>query len=246
MTQHLSEEDLICLYYGEPGAPLDAQEHLAGCPDCQSAANALRSTLTLCNDWDGPERSAEFGRDVWLRLLPELEIQPERRGWRTWFASPPVRAFVGAGALAVLLATAFVAGRMSRPAVKPGSGFSDTARQRILASAVADHLDRVQILLTEISNGNDATLKSFADERARAQDLLQEGRLMRQTLAARGDTSTTGFLDQIEMFLTEAEHTPDGATSGDVLGLRDRMEQESLLFKVRIVESNLRNEEKKL
>ncbi len=145
-------------------------------------------------------------------------------------------------ALALLLIAVFVAGRLSRPAAPPlMAGLSDQARERILAIAVADHLERVQVLLTEISNSSDASLKNFAADRLLAEDLVQEGRLMRQTLAARGDTATTGFLDEVERFLIEAEHTPDSATAGEVLGLREQLESASLLFKVRVVESNLRS-----
>ena len=63
---------------------------------------------------------------------------------------------------------------------------------------------------------------------------------------AQGETATAGFLDEVETFLIEAEHTPDSATVEEVRDLRDRIESGSLLFKVRIVESNLRNEEQKL
>ncbi len=243
---HLSEEDLILLYYGEPGAPRQAKAHLAECAECRTAAASLAQSLTLCNDLAVPERSSEFGRDMrdtWTRLVPALSPQAEpKRGWR-------VPVWLTATALAVLLVAVGVAGRLSRPTPAPLpvlAGLSDQARERILAITVADHLDRVQNLLTEIDDDNGAGPNAFGDNRARAEDLVQEERLMRQSLAIRGHTATTNFLDEVETVLTEAAHTPDSASAEQVRDLRDRIEAGSLQFKVRVVESNLRNEEQKL
>jgi hypothetical protein len=240
---HLSEEDLILLYYAEPGAPRHAKAHLLECAECRTAAAALAQSLTLCSDLAVPERSVDFGHDVWTRLVPAIGLQPEpKRIWRM-----PV--WLTASALAMLLVAVFLAGRLSRPAPAPSTilaGLSDQARERILAITVADHLDRVQNLLTEIADDNDAGPEGFADNRARAEDLVQEERLMRQSLAIQGKTATTNFLDEVETVLTEAAHTPDSASAEQVRDLKDRIETGSLLFKVRVVESNLRNEEQKL
>ena len=239
--QHLSEEDLILLYYAEPGAPGDAKAHLAECAECRAAAASLAKSLTLCNELAVPERSTEFGRDTWMRLVPALALEPEpKRTWR-------VPVWLTATALAILLAAVFLAGRFSRRMATPVmAGLSDRARERILAIAVADHLDRVQNLLTEIADDQGADAQGFADNRARAEDLVEEERLMRQSLVARGDTRTTNFLDEVETVLTEASHTPDSASTDQVRDLRDRFEAGSLQFKVRVVESNLRNKEQKL
>jgi hypothetical protein len=238
---HLNEEDLILAYYDEPGAE-PARAHIAECAECRAAAESLARTLTLCDELPVPERSPEFGRDVWNQLVPQLSIYPQAKsrwhGFRIWAA---------AAGCAVLLLAVFWAGRYSRPTAPPSlmAGLSDQARQRILETAVADHLDRVQILLTEIANTS-ASPETLAADRTRAQDLVQEGRLMRQSLAAQGESPTTSFLDETERFLMEAAHTPDAASAQEVAELRDRIESGSLLFKVRIVESNLRNEEQKL
>ena len=239
---HLSEEDLILVYYREPGAPAHAQTHLAECAQCRFAADALAQTLSLCNEMTVPERSTEFGHDVWMQLAPQLDLQPEPK--RRF----PLRMWLGAAGLAVLLLAVFFAGRFSRPAPPPVlAGLSDQARERILAIALADHLDRVQMLLTEITDGSSGGPEGLANDRERAEDLVQEERLLRQSLASEGKISTTNFLDEVETVLTEAAHTPDIASGPAAVDeLRDRIESGSLLFKVRIVESNLRNEEQKL
>jgi hypothetical protein len=240
---HLNEEDLILLYYAEPGAPRHAKVHLAECAECRVAAASLAQSLTLCNDLAVPERSADFGRDTWIRLVPALSLRPEPKR----VSRVPI--WLTASALAILLVAVFFAGWLSRPTPAPSpvlAGLSDQARERILAITVADHLDRVQNLLTEIADDSGASPDGFADNRIRAEDLVQEERLMRQSLAAQGETATTNFLGEVENVLTEAAHTPDSASAEQVRDLKDRIEAGSLLFKVRVVESNLRNEEQKL
>jgi hypothetical protein len=206
--KHLSEEDLVLLYYGEPGA--DA-EHLAYCAECRAAGEALAGVLDSCNVWEPPEPRPGLARRVW----------PERRtatAWR-WLA------------VAAALALAFFVGRYSSQP-RPPQGFSAEARRRILNGSVADHLDRAEILLTEIAHAGDRD----PVDRERAQDLIEEGRLMRQALEAQGETAPLPLLDDLERFLLEAENAPDR----NAAALRDRMESDSLLFKLRIIETNLR------
>jgi hypothetical protein len=252
--KHLSEEDLILIYYGEPLVPNGARAHLAECGQCREAADSLARTLDLCNEWNAPAPAAGFERNVWARLAPRIENKP--RGWsipRTWIA---------VAATIVLLTGAFFLGRGSR-APQPGSGsrsimagLSNQARERILEISLADHLDRAGMLLTEISNagssvgsdsaGSNAGSLDFAMERNRAQDLVDEGRLMRQTLARQGTSPTLAFLDETERFLLEVANSPDSVSPREVRELQERISSGSLLFKVRIIESNLRTQGQKL
>ena len=223
--KHLSEEDLILIYYNEPGVTAEAREHLADCSECKAAAESLAQTLNLCNEFTAPEPDAGFEH----RIL----AQPER----VW---PMPRVWVAAAAAVVLLAGAFLLGRASRPphAQAPVlAGLSDQARARILAISLADHLDRAEMVLTEISNNGDV-----AAEQNIAHDLVDEGRLMRQTLARRGESATLEFFDEIQRVLIEIAN----AGPGESATLQQRISDESLLFKVRVVESNLRSQGQKL
>jgi hypothetical protein len=240
--KHLSEEELILVYYEEPDAPAMAQSHLSECAECRAAAGSLARELGFFDEWNAPAKGEDFGRDAWNRLAPALDSGREvGPGWR------PVRIWAAMAGFAILLVAVFLAGRLSRPALPPViAGLSDQARERILAIAVADHLDRVETLLTEISHDDSNAPDVFAADRERAEDLAQEGQLMKQSLALHGETATTGFLDDVDRFLIEAAHTPDRVGEKEIAELRQRIDSGSLLFKVRIVESNLRNEERKL
>jgi hypothetical protein len=163
-----------------------------------------------------------------------------------WWWTPRFRLAFAAVAVASVLIAAFTAGRLSRHA-EPSitAGLSKQARSRILAISLADHLDRAEMLLTEISNASDSDPSEFSDMRGRAQDLVDEGRLMRQALAAQGDSATLSLLDEVERFMIEVSNAPDQLTAEDVRGLQQRIGSGSLLFKVRIIESNLRTEGQK-
>jgi hypothetical protein len=200
------------------------------------AAESLAATLNVCSEWSVAEPDAEFERSVWARLAPRI---PHREP-AGWFRVP--RLWVAAAAVSALLILAFIAGRTTyNPQPSITAGLSSQARERILEISLADHLDRAGMLLTEISNAGD-----FAAERPRAQDLVEEGRLMRQTLARQGASPTLTFLDEVERVLLEVANAPDSVSPREVEELQQRIASGSLLFKVRIIESNLRTQGQRL
>jgi hypothetical protein len=73
MQQHLSEEQLIELYYGDLEDGAGAHAHLAGCRTCGHGYRQLVNLLEIVKEAPVPERGEEYGREVYLRLLPMLE-----------------------------------------------------------------------------------------------------------------------------------------------------------------------------
>ena len=88
------------------------------------------------------------------------------------------------------------------------------------------------MLLTEIANSSDTALP--AD---RARDLVDEGRLLRQNLKG----ASADLLDEVGRFLLDVANSPESAAAW-----RERINSESLLFKVRILQSNIRQKEELL
>jgi hypothetical protein len=221
--KHLSEEDLVLIYYGEPGVAEEARQHLAECAECHAAADALAQTLNLCNDWPVPDPDLDFERRVWT-------------GRPSVWSMPGV--WIGIAAAVVLIVSAFLLGRVTRP--QPPvilTGLSDQARERILRISLADHLDRAGIVMTEVCNTGD-----IAGERALAEDLVGEGRLLRQALARHDHTATLAVFDQIQRVLTEVAH----AEPAESPELKQQIGDESLVFKARVMETNLRTQGQKL
>jgi hypothetical protein len=147
-------------------------------------------------------------------------------------------------ALAALLVLAFLAGRTSVPAVRPvpiANNFS--AEEGALLAAVGNHLERSQMMLTELANASAAGPLDISFEQERATNLLGENRLYRQSAAGAGDAMVAGVLDELERVLLEIEHAPSQISPAELDELRLRLRAEGILFKLRVLGSNVRSEE---
>lgn len=217
MSNHPDEESMILLYYGEP-QPEALRSHLSDCPECRQKYEAVVRVLDACDDLPVPEPPLGFEARMWHRL--ESRIAPPRHFYRNWLAL---------AAVAAMLVAAFLAGRSTRPQA-PSLAISDEGRQRVLAAALSDHIERSQMVLLELTNDpGDGTI-----DRTRAKSLLAENRLYRQTAAGAGNTNVAQTLDELERLLVDISH---GASTEEI---KTRIDSESLLFRLRVLGSNLR------
>jgi hypothetical protein len=230
---HASEEQLVDAYY-QNGAEMRA--HLNQCPECRATFERLKEHLDSLRDYPAPERGPSYGGEVWSRLLPHLKPAPKRRVWFRWWTLAPV--------LATIVLIAFVAGMLTERRVQV-AGTPERARERVLLIAMTRHLERSQIVLSEIANGNAASI-DFPEERERARDLLDDNRLLRQTAARNGDAVHANLLDELERVLLDVANSPPEMTAGDLQALQSRIDNEGLLFKVRITSSDDRFKGQKL
>lgn len=229
---HLLEEQLLDAYYAEPLSS-ELRQHLAACSECRANLESLTGTLDSIRDYQTPVRGPEYGGQVWTRLLPALPSK-SRRNWFTWWTMGP--AFVS------LLAIAFLAGRFTVRSPQPASvQVSENSRERVLLLSLSDHLDRAQIVLSEISNAEPGS-NDFASERDRAHELIGANRLLRQTAMHLGDTKDAALLDDLErILLAVANGSPE-----DLGSLQRRIDRKGLLFKVRVTSADSREKGQKL
>jgi hypothetical protein len=236
---HLTEEQLVLYYYGEgDGSPV-VRAHLDTCEACRAEYASLQRVLNVVDSVPVPERDANYGAQVWNRLQPAL-------GWKrprglSWWPAPRW----GAVALvATLIVAAFLAGRYyPKPPSATQTANAGQVRERILLVAVGDHLERSQTVLLEVVNARPGKPLDVASDRERAGDLVAENRLYRQTAARTGDTRVASVLDDLEPVLLEIAHGPDRLTPEQVENLRQRIEGDGILFKVRVVGSTVRHRE---
>ena len=238
---HVSEDDLILHYYGE-GDQHEIEGHLTTCAECRGELDRLRRVLALVDEEPIPDAGPAFERQVWARLQPQLTSA--RPGWlQRVFASPARVAW--AGGIAVLLIAAFVAGRVSGPAaVVPPTEIASTTNDRILVVAVVDHLDRSQMMLVELLNGALEDPAGISGERARARELVAANRLYRLSAAQMGDAVVGETLEDLERVLLEIANAPEDVSPADIAGLRERIESHGLLFRVRVVQSQMQERER--
>src|SRR5260370_15318680 len=105
--KHLNEEQIVLHHYGDAEGEDEVRLHLAECSECRGELERVQGLLRSIQPIEVPEPPAVFEEKTWLNLRDRL---PEKHsGMRTWFATPPKWAW--AGAMALLLVVAFVAGR---------------------------------------------------------------------------------------------------------------------------------------
>ena len=246
---HVAEDHLIAFVLDdvEPADRDSVQAHLADCEVCRAEAAALRETLEAASAQAVPERGDGYGAEVWARLEPRLasaRVVPTRStAWRGWLA---------VAAVLVAVAGAFLAGRLSREtaptaavarAVPPDVG---AIRERVVLAALGDHLDRTERTLTEIVNANDGDRVDISAEQAWARDLLDANRLYRQSARGAASPAVAQLLDDLEPVLLDIVHSPSQLSADEFQSLRSRIEDRSLVFKLRVTGADVRARQKTL
>ncbi len=248
---HLTDEELVDYHYASGGnRDAGATAHLSQCAACRADFEALERTLAAVDAAPVPERGDDYGAQVWRRVEARLAARPGRSwrfDWGEWLAP---RRLALAGAMAALLVAAFLAGRFAgpRPVVPTPTG-SDVAataqgRDRILLVAVGDHLERSQMVLVELVNAKPGAALDISGEQQRAQDLVAANRLYRQTAERVGETGVANVLDELERVLVEIANSPAKVSSPQLAELRKRIESRGILFKIRVVGTDLRARQK--
>jgi len=250
--KHLGEDDLVLHRYNEHPEATAVDTHLSECEACRARYAALARVLDLVTTTPEsvPEPDEGFESRMWARLEPRLE----RRRPSGFAGFAPQRLAV-AGAIATLVVAAFVAGRYWHvPPAQPGTPASSSAqaaspadraivRERILLVAIGDHLDRSQMALIEISNAEPDGPVDIGGEQERVRDLVASNRLLRQTVEVSGDAGLASVLDDLERVLLDIAHGPSELDADQFGRIRERIESQGLIFKMRVAGSAVRERE---
>ena len=249
MDMHYTEDDLILYYYGEHRRRVQVEQHLADCTSCRALYGDIAASLALVTDPDVPERGDQYGLEVWQRIRHQLPEQ-EAPWWAVW--TRPHRLAL-AGAMAVLVLAAFVAGRSWRPAdpqVQPTSAATEPAPtpdagERVRRAAVGDHLEESERVLLDFVNayGTAEQPANVSAQQQWAADLISTNRLYRDASTAAGDEMVAAVLDELERNLLELVHGPATLTPQELDQIRLRLDAAALLFRVRVLSDRLRERE---
>jgi hypothetical protein len=243
---HLTEEELIAYHDGETRNREAFAAHLQECPQCQREMARLHTVFAALDAMPVPDPGENFGQRVWQQISPRL---PEKRShWWQTLLEP--RRLMLAGAMAALVLLAFLLGRFTKT---PGPGNENLAatngkvRERVLVVAVGDHLGRSEMVLMELANAEPEKgqkLVNITAEQKRAEDLLEENRLYRQTALQSGDTLMASTLDELEPILLDIANSPDEISPEQFETIQKRIAAKGILLKVRVVHQDLREREK--
>ena len=252
-TKHPSDEQLVLFSYGEADGHESVAGHVESCVACQATLRDLQRTLAGVHAHQIPERGDNYGADVWARIQDRLERAPARP-WLSWFAP---RRLAFAGGIAVLLVAAFVAGRYSlrspsqqaratsAPAPVPVNTTPQVqVRDRVLLVAVSDHLERSQMVLVEMMNRPTDGPVDITGTQEWARDLVPTNRLIRQTAYDSGERVVADVLDDLERLLVEIANSPSRLSSAEFQQIRQRIEGQGIVFKIRVLDSQVRHRER--
>lgn len=236
--KHLTEEQIVLHCYGDADDVAAIESHLHECADCAARLERVQGLLKQIEPLEVPEPPAVFEEKTWLRLRDRL---PQRHsGFQQWVFGTTGKWALG-GVFALLLVGAFLAGRFW-----PRTSNSNTPErlaaadpQKIVLVAVGDHLERSQMLLVEVMNADSKDIPGLVDEQREARDLLDSNHLYQASAQRVGDPQIARLLDELGRVLTDIANSPSQMSPADLQQIRGRIQSDGLLFKVRVVGSEV-------
>jgi hypothetical protein len=238
--RHLKEEELIAYREGVADQRSAISEHLAACEGCRGELKRIEAVLAALDTLPVPDPGPEYGRQVWQQIAPRLPEKPGR-WWQVWLEP---RRLTAAGGVVVMIVTAFVAGRISKRSNAPDNiANQERVRESVLVVAVGEHLGHSERMLVELSNAapNNPKQKevNISAQQRRAEDLLEDNRLYRQTALQEGDAGLASVLDELERVLLDVAHSSEEVTPAQLEAIQKKIEERGILFKVRVVNKEL-------
>ncbi len=242
--KHATEEELFAYREGDAKGREGMAAHLRECAECRGELARLEEVFAALDAMPVPDPGEDYGTRVWRQVAPRL---PEKRvrWWEAFFV--PQRLAV-AGALAGLVLLAFYVGRITKPGPPAATNTANVnqVRERVLVVAVGEHLGKSEMVLVELSNAQPASgqkLINIAAEQRRAESLVEENRLYRQTALDGGDRAMVSTLDELERVLLDVANSPDEVTPAQFESIQKRIAEHGILLKVRVVRQELRTAE---
>jgi len=244
--KHLTEEELIAHREGEGRDRVEVAAHLKECTECREELARIEGVFAALDAMPVPDPGADYERRMWQQLEPRLG-EKRARWWEGWLEP---RRLVAVGAMAALVLGAYFTGiRVGKKQPGGGSTVADAGkvRERVLVVAVGEHLGKSEMVLVELSNtepGKGEKLVNISSEQKRAEALVEENRLYRQTALKEGDQAMASTLEELERVLLDIANSPGEVTAAQFESLQKRIEAKGILFKVRVVNQDLREREK--
>jgi hypothetical protein len=242
--KHPTEEELFAYREDEMNGRDATAAHLRECSECRAELERIEKVFQALDAIPVPDPGEDYGTKVWRQIADRL---PQKKTpWWSGFLAP--RRLLAFGAAAALLIAAFFAGRVTGP-TKPGGNETLDAgkvRERVLVVAVGEHLGKSEMILMELSNAQPAAsgkkLINISAAQKRAEDLVEENRLYRQTALESGDRAVASTLEELQRILLDVANSPDEITPAQFESIQKRIAAQGILLKVRVVRQELRAE----
>lgn len=251
MNQHLSQEEFVLSYYGEPELGAGRREHLAQCETCIAELAALASVLDRVTPVEVPEPGDDYEARTWDRLQWKLRGEKKRARF-TWVKSAAIAATVLIAFLAgvfwkspsrqVVESSRTASATTANPAtplVNATTRRPEDSTTRVLLVVVGEHFDDSERVLVELTNLTPKGNTDITTERDRAEELLASNRLYRRTALDRGEEDVATLLDELEPVLLQIAHSPAQVSEEELRAMQKRVETKGLVFKLRVVRADV-------
>jgi hypothetical protein len=230
------------------GETAEVERHLAACQECRLECEKMRDVLRAMpvnriqpSDLQPAEYWQTFSRRVDARIagrqrLPErLRLPLDELADYVQLQWKPILVSAGAGALAVVLLGIWFLGGQNRTPVVPGNQQVE-AVQTSHREQVNDYFERSRILLIGIANipAEEGDKIDLTVERTAARDLVRTARYLEKRPI---DSRSRELIRELERVLVELANLEEQADIPEVDVIRTGMQQQNLLFKIRMAEN---------
>jgi hypothetical protein len=241
---HLSEEELVAQAYGEGDAAAVAR-HMEQCAPCARAYADLRSDLAEMQFPEPPARDDAYGERVWQSLSGSLH--PYESQNPTWFRSGLWRGLCYAAACALLMACAFIGGRLwERKQTQNASNNLQQKQQQpvhpqqhVVVVVLSDHLDRSERLLVELKHADAENTEITSPLRDEARSLLTANRICLKNSRQDDDPALATALNRLDHLFGELANQPGAPSAATLTQLQQEMNADGILFEVRVLRSRI-------
>jgi len=247
---HPNDDQLVLYHYGEAAGRNEVAEHLEVCESCRANYQALQRVLAAVETLPVPERVESYGAEVWRQVRPQIAKPAGARESNFWRVFPWPR-WALAGALGLLVLGAFLARRFwpksqtsLAPAIVQSQPLSAGARERVRLTEIGDHLERSQLALIELINSKTNGAVDITAEQVLARELTAVNRLFRRAAADAGEPGLATVLEELELVLVEVANGPAKLSADEFATLRERIDTDGLLFKVKVLGAQVRSRER--
>ncbi len=242
---HLSEEQLIEIYYGHTWGQKDGtqgSQHLDSCSACARAYDGLQADLGDLRPVAVPSRGDAYGQQVWAAIADRLPSAAPSK--RVWYRQPFALGLMASAACSLLVVGAFFAGRQWEHRLQPHATAathpaSAAPEKRVLVVLLGDHLERSERLLVQLKHANADDTELAAPLRDEARTLLVANRACRREAQTSDDPALTRALANLDQLLTELANHQGTLDAGAIARLQRQMNQDGLLFEVRVLRARI-------
>lgn len=225
--------------------------HLASCKTCASEYQQLSWTLKVMDRREMPVIKPDYWQDYWARLserLPEKSPRVFWPDWRSWFPTIPLTgrpALIPLVAALLLVATGIFIGRttlLQRPelGVPVQATVFDPSLIAEFNELASSYLERSKMMLMGLDNFDprldDPAALNISRHRDLSQELLLQGRMLRDHQVAVADPRLQILIDEIERVLLQVANSGEQDPMWTVRMAQEGIDKNSILLRITLIE----------